>query len=52
MTQLEDLERPVKVLDFGSAETSIPEDAEKMRAEVQLLADGVGILGFNVRMKF
>ena len=52
MAQLEDLERPVKVLDFGSAETSTLEDVEKVRAEVQLLADGIGILGFNVRMTF
>ncbi|KAL9103338.1 MAG: hypothetical protein Q9163_001604 [Psora crenata] len=39
MALLEDLEHPVMVLDFGSPEASIPEDVEKMRAEVQLLAD-------------
>lgn len=50
MAQLEDLEHPIKVLDFGSAEASILENVEKMRAEAQLLADGVGILGYNVRM--
>ncbi len=49
MAQLEDLEHPFKVLDFGSAEASILEDVEKMRAEAQLLADGIGILGYNVR---
>jgi len=49
MAQLEDLEHPVKVLDFGSAEASILEDVEKMRAEAQLLADGIGILGYHVR---
>ena len=51
MAQLEDLEHPVQVLDFGSAEASMPEDVEKMRAEAQLLADGIGILGYNVRMR-
>ena len=50
MAQLEDLEHPIKVLDFGSAEASILKDVEKMRAEAQLLADGIGILGYNVRM--
>ena len=52
MTHLEDLEHPVKVLDFGSTETSPPEDVEKMRAEAQVLADGIGLLGFNVGMTF
>ncbi|SLM39299.1 hypothetical protein LPUS_09819 [Lasallia pustulata] len=47
MAQLEDPEHPIKVLDFGSAEASILENVEKMRAEAQLLADGVGILGYN-----
>lgn len=48
MAQLENLEHPIEVLDFGSATASIPEDVEKMRAEAQLLADGIGILGYNV----
>lgn len=52
MDQLEDLEHPIIIHDFGSADASILEDVEKMRAEVQLLADGIGILGFNVRMIF
>ena len=52
MAQLEDLEYPVKFLGFGSAEISTLKDVEKMRAEVQLLADGIGILGFTVRMTF
>ena len=50
MTQLEDLEHPIKVLDFGSDEASVLENVEKLRAEAQLLADGVGILGYNVRV--
>ena len=50
MTYLEDLEHPIQVLDFGSAEVTVPEDVNTMRAEAQLLADGVGILGYNVRM--
>lgn len=50
MAQLEDLEHPVRVLDFGSSEASILGNVEKIRAEAQLLADGVGILGYDVRM--
>lgn len=50
MTQLEDLEHPIKVLDFGSDEASVLENVEKLRAEAQLLADGVGILGYDVRV--
>ncbi len=50
MAVLEDLEHPIRVLDFGSAKASILEDVEKMRAEAQLLADGIGILGYDVRM--
>lgn len=50
MAHLEDLEHPVKVLDFGSTEANILENVEQIRAEAQILADGVGILGYNVRM--
>lgn len=50
MAQLEDLEHPIKILDFGSEEASVLEDVEKLRAEAQLLADGIGILGYNVGM--
>ena len=50
MAQLEDLECPIKVLDFGSEEASAPENEEVMRAGAQLLADGIGILGYSVRM--
>lgn len=50
MAQLEDLRHPIKILDFGSMEASILKDVKKMRVEAQLLADGVGILGYNVRM--
>lgn len=50
MARLEDLEHPIRVLDFESEEASLPETVEKMRAEAQLLADGIGILGYNVRM--
>ena len=50
MAQLEDLEHPIQVLDFGSMEANVPENVETMRAEAQLLADGIGILGYNVRM--
>ena len=50
MAQLKDLKHPIKVLDFGSTEASMLENVEKMRAEAQLLADGIGILGYDVRM--
>lgn len=52
MDQLEDLQHSIIIHDFGSPDASILEDVEKMRAEVQLLADGIGILGFNVKMTF
>ena len=52
MDQLEDLEHPIIIHDFGAEDANILEDVDKMRAEVQLLADGIGILGFNVRMIF
>ena len=52
MSQLEDLEHPIVFHDFGTADANILEDVEKIRAEVQLLADGIGILGFNVRVIF
>jgi len=45
MAQLEDQEQPVVFYDFEMPGVEIPEDVEKLRANAQRLADGVGILG-------
>lgn len=45
---LEDRDDPVIYCDFGSSKTRMQDDVQKLRAYIQLLADGVGILGYEV----
>lgn len=45
---LEDCEDPVIYCDFNSARAEMLDDVQKLRADVQLLSDGVGILGYEV----
>lgn len=41
-------EAPIHFCDFGSTKAAIPDDVQELRAKIQLLADGVGILGYQV----
>ena len=47
MMALEDLKEPVVYYDFGETCAQMKEDVEEMRATVQRIADGIGILGRN-----
>jgi len=48
MMVLEDLKEPVLYYDFCDPSAQMREDAEGIRATVQRIADGIGILGRNV----
>lgn len=50
MAVLEDLMHPALFYDFGTIEAIIPADVEEIRAHIQSLADGVGILGYDVTL--
>lgn len=50
LAQMEDLDHPIRILDFGDSEVEMPQDVETLIADVQLLADGIGILGYSVRI--
>lgn len=49
LAALEDREDPIVYYDFATTKAKVPDDVEKLRMDVQLLSDGVGILGYTVR---
>lgn len=50
LSQLEDLDHPIRILDFEDNEVEMQQDVGILIADVELLADGIGVLGYSVRI--